>query len=84
MAKPNAPNSPRCKAAADTIKRHIENIYTYFAHRITNAAAEGLNSLIPAIKSNARGYRNFAHYRIAILFHLGGLQLRPVSTHSKP
>jgi transposase len=71
------------KDAADTIKRHIENIYTYFTHRITNAAAEGLNSLIQAIKSNARGFRNFAHYRIAILFHLGKLQLRPVtaSTH---
>lgn len=72
------------KAAADTIKRHIENIFTYFTHRITNAAAEGLNSLIQAIKANARGYRNFAHYRIAILFHLGKLQLHPVSTHSKP
>jgi transposase len=72
------------KAAADTIKRHVENIFTYFTHRITNAAAEGLNSLIQAIKSNARGFRNFAHYRIAILFHLGKLQLRPISTHSIP
>jgi transposase len=68
----------------DTIKRHIENILTYYEHRITNAAAEGLNSIIHVIKSNARGFRNFANYRIAILFHLGKLDLKPAFTHSLP
>jgi transposase len=72
------------KKVADMIKRHIDNILTYYEHRITNAAAEGLNSIIQVIKSNARGFRNFANYRIAILFHLGKLDLKPAFTHSLP
>ena len=71
------------KAAADKLQRHLKNILTYFAHRITNAAAEGLNSMIQSIKTNARGFRTFANYRIAILFYLGKLDLFPDATHSK-
>lgn len=63
--------------AAKTLKRHIENILTYFKHRITNAVAEGINSKIQNIKSNARGFRNFNNYRIAILFYCGKLNLYP-------
>ena len=70
--------------AADKIKRHIENIVTYFEHRITNATAEGINSFIQAIKANARGFRKFESYRIAILFYLGKLDLSPCETHTKP
>lgn len=64
-------------AAAKTIKRHLEGIMAYLKHKITNAAAEGLNSKIQNIKSNARGFRNFQNYRIAILFHCGKLNLYP-------
>jgi transposase len=64
-------------AVAKTIKRHFANILTYLAHRITNAVTEGFNSKIQAIKSNARGYRNFGNYRIAILFTCGKLDLYP-------
>ncbi|MCX6089181.1 MAG: transposase, partial [Candidatus Atribacteria bacterium] len=39
--------------------------------------AEGINSKIQQIKSAARGFRNFQNYRIAILFHCGGLNLYP-------
>lgn len=67
-------------AAAKTLKRHIENILTYFKHRITNAVAEGINSKIQNIKSNARGYRNFDNYRISILFYCGKLDLYPQRT----
>lgn len=63
--------------AAGTIKRHLENICNYFPHRISNAVAEGLNSKIQLIKSAARGFRNFENFRIAILFHCGGLKMRP-------
>jgi transposase len=62
---------------AKTMKRHLDNILTYLRHRITNAKAEGFNSKIQAIKSAARGFRNFANYRVAILFHCGRLELRP-------
>ena len=61
--------------AAKTLKRHLGNILTYFKHRITNAFTEGINSKIQTIKQNACGFRNREHYRKAILFHCGGLDL---------
>lgn len=63
--------------AAKTIKRHQTGIFAYLKHHITNAATEGLNSKIQSIKSDARGFRNFNNYRIAILFHCGKLNLYP-------
>jgi len=62
---------------ARTLKRHIAGLLTYCKHRITNAVSEGLNSKIQSIKANARGFRNFDHYRISILFHCGKLELFP-------
>lgn len=62
---------------AKTLKRHLENILTYLRHRITNAITEGFNSKIQSIKANARGFRNFANYRVAILFYCGKLSLYP-------
>ncbi len=63
--------------AARTLKRHLPGLLAYTTHRITNAVAEGTNGQIQLIKANARGYRNFAQYRIAILFHCGKLDLYP-------
>jgi len=65
------------KRAARTIKKHAEGLLNYFDHHISNAVAEGLNSRIQAIKSAARGFRNFVHYRIRILFFCGKLQMAP-------
>jgi len=36
--------------AARTIQGHLDNVLTYFDHRITNAMSEGLNSQIEALK----------------------------------
>ena len=63
---------------AKLMKRHLDNILTYLRHQITNAMMEGFNSKIQSIKANARGYRNFANYRIAILFYCGKLELHPL------
>jgi transposase len=67
--------------AAKTLKRYFANILTYFKHRITNSVTEGLNSKIQTVKQMACGFRNRGHYRKAILFHCGGLDLyaRPSS-----
>lgn len=65
--------------AAKTLKRHEAGLLSYFAHPITNAGAEGLNSRIQAIRVCARGYRNREHFKTAIYFHLGGLQLYPAT-----
>lgn len=63
--------------AAKTLKRHFDGIMNYLKHHVTNAVTEGLNSKIQSIKANARGFRNFQNYRIAILFHCGKLSIYP-------
>ena len=65
------------KAKARMIKTHLDNILTYFTHDISNAAAEGLNSKILTVKSNARGYRSFSGFRNSILFYCGGQEIAP-------
>jgi transposase len=65
------------REAAATLKRHLANILTYFQHRITNAVSEGLNSKIQTIKHMAYGFRNVDHFKTAIYFHCGGLDLYP-------
>ena len=60
------------------LKRHLPNVLSYFTHRITNAVSEGLNSKIQTIKKMAYGFCNLEHFKTAIYFHCGGLQLYPV------
>ena len=76
----------RCRLApvakvARMLKKHLGGLLAYFRHRITNAATEGLNSKIQAIKSAARGFRKFENYRLRILFFCGRLDLRPEAAH---
>lgn len=65
------------RQAAETIRRHIDNIVTYYQHPVTNAMSEGLKSQIQKIKSMACGFRNIEHFKTAIYFHCGGLDLYP-------
>ena len=65
--------------AARTLKRHEAGLMSYFAHPVTNAGAEGLNSRIQAICVSARGYRNRPHFKTATWFHLGGPELYPIT-----
>jgi len=62
---------------ANMLNRHLGGLIAYIHHRVTNAAAEGLNAQIQLIKSNARGFRKWGNFRIAILFFLGKLDLYP-------
>jgi transposase len=67
---------------AKMLKRHVDELLSYFLYRITNAAAEGFNSRIQSIKSAARGFHVFANYRTRILFYCGKLNLKPnLPTH---
>lgn len=66
---------------AGMLQRHLDGLLNYFEHRVTNATSEGFNSRIQSIKSAARGFRNFANYRIRILFYCGKLNLQPDITH---
>ena len=65
------------KKVARMLRKHLDNILTYFDYYITKAFSEGINSKIQAIKANARGFRNFKNYRIRILFFCGKLSLTP-------
>jgi transposase len=68
---------------AKMVHRHLDNVLTYFKHRVTNAVSEGLNSKIQTVKQMACGFRNAEHFKIAIYFHCGGLDLYP-ATHVIP
>lgn len=65
------------KKVARMMKERLENILTHLKERLTNALAEGINSMIQWIKYTARGFRNRENFKTAILFHLGGLDLYP-------
>ena len=69
-------------SAAKKLRRHVAALLNYFRCPITNAQAEGLNGRIETIKRLARGYRNLEHFKTAILFHCGGLDLQPI-THGE-
>lgn len=62
---------------AHMLNDHYDGLTNYIRHRTTNASAEGINSRIQHIKASARGYRKFEGMRVAVLFHLGKLDLNP-------
>jgi transposase len=63
------------KKVVEMLRRHQEGIFNYSRHPISNACAEGFNSVIQLIKANARGFRNFNNYRARILFYCGKLEM---------
>jgi transposase len=74
------------KRVARMIRKHWQGVLNAATSNVTNALSEGLNSQIQWIKRKACGYRNRERFRLAIYFHLGGLDLYPAalqSTHSK-
>ena len=56
--------------AAKTIKRHWDGVLSWFDSHLTNALLEGMNSLIQAAKSRARGYRSNRNF-IAMAYLIG-------------
>lgn len=59
--------------AAQTIKRHWDGIVKWHESKINNGILEGLNSVIQAAKSKARGYKTFKNYRIIVYLLTGKL-----------
>ena len=45
---------------------HQVGVLVGLCHRFTNATAESLNALIQQIKANAKGFRKWESFRIAI------------------
>jgi transposase len=64
--------SPVIKAAK-TLQRHLPNILTYFEHRVTNAASEGLNSNVETIKKTPMGFAIGITTKWPLTFTVGAL-----------
>ena len=62
---------------ADMLHKHLDGLLAYMRHRVTNALAENINGQIQRVKTNARGFRHFDNFRVAVLFFLGKLDLYP-------
>jgi len=69
--------------AAKTIKRHWDGIVRWYESKINNGILEGLNSVIQAAKSKARGYRTFKNYKIIVYLLTGKLDFSLVNHRFK-
>ena len=65
------------KTVARMCKSHLDNILTFFVHKLTNGPIEGLNNKIQGLIKKAYGYRNKERFKTDIFFHLGGFDLYP-------
>lgn len=66
------------KDVAKTLLKHEKEILEYFTARLTNAIAEGINSLIQAGKRKARGFRTFKGYSTMIYLTCSKLKFAPI------
>ena len=67
------------KKAAKTIKNHWDGIVKWYESKINNGILEGLNSVIQAAKSKARGYKTFKNYKIIVYLLTGKLDFSLVN-----
>lgn len=63
------------KKVASSLKSKKQEILNYFYYRMTNALAEGINSMIQSAKRRARGFRTFEGYACMIYLVVGKLNL---------
>jgi len=68
------------KQAAYTVKRHWDGIVKWYESKINNGILEGLNSVIQATKSKARGYKTFKNYKIIVYLLTGKLDFSLVNS----
>ena len=64
---------------AKTIKRHWDGVVNYHQSNINNGILEGLNSVIQAAKSKARGYKTFRNYKNIVYLLTGKLDFSLVN-----
>ena len=69
--------------AAKTIKKHWDGIVRWHESKINNGILEGLNSVIQATKSKARGYKTFKNYKIIVYLLTGKLDFSLVNRRFK-
>ncbi len=59
--------------AANTIKSHWDGVVAWKRSQINNGVLEGLNSIIQAARSRAKGYRNPRYYKTIVYLITGKL-----------
>jgi transposase len=62
--------------AAHTVKRHWDGILRWFDSKIANGLIEGINSLVQAAKTKARGYRSTRNLKAMIYLIAGKLDMQ--------
>lgn len=67
-------------AVGKMIRRYFWGILNAIRLKTNNSMLEAKNARIQQIKKVACGFRNRKRFRIAILFHLGGLDMKPSAT----
>jgi len=71
--------APMIKAAR-TIKKHWDGIVKWHESKINNGILEGLNSVIQAARTKARGYKTFKNYKIIAYLLTGKLDFSVVNS----
>ena len=69
--------------AAKTIKRHWDGVVQWYQSKVNNGILEGLNSVMQAAKSKARGYKTFKNYKIIVYLLTGKLDFALVNSRFK-
>jgi len=72
------------KIAAYTIKNHWDGVLQWKKSCVNNGLLEGLNSLIQAAKSKARGFRNIRYFKIVAFLVTGKLDFSQFNKHYLP
>ena len=70
--------------AAKTIKRHWSGVLNWFNSKINNGILEGINSIIQAAKSRARGYKLTENYKAIAFLLAGNINLNTINVHFHP
>ena len=63
--------------AGRMVRKHLLGIVNAVCEGVTNARAESVNARIQWMKRLANGYRSMERFIMAIMFHLGKLDMRP-------
>ena len=67
--------------AAKTIKRHWSGVLNWRRSQINNGILEGLNSVIQAVKSRARGYKTFKCFKIMAYLVTGKFDFNEINEY---
>jgi transposase len=65
------------KKLANSLKEHLWMIINAIRLKANSGNAESNNSRIQRVKKMACGFRNTENFKMAVYFHLGGLDLQP-------